>query len=80
MKTKLFALIAVIALGAAVIGTAQAGPAKTSCPPNWTEQSGVAAGRYDRNGDGTICVKQIPNSKGKGNTGTGANYKDNNNP
>jgi hypothetical protein len=76
---KFIAVILATVIGGAVVGTAQAVPGNTGCPPGWNQQASTVA-RFDRNADGTICVKVIPNSNGRGNTGNGENWKDNNNP
>jgi hypothetical protein len=50
-----------------------------ACPQGggWTLQPAAPGNPYDKNGDGFICTKVIPGA-GNGNTGSGANNKDNN--
>jgi len=93
MKTRLFGLIAALALGASTfVGSAEAVPPSGTCPEGWSEYAALGPDDpFDTNGDGIICIKELPNANGLGNSGQragtedvghvpGHNHKDNSNP
>ena len=78
MRKRIFIGLAVAAAAVGGVATsAQATPAAPNqCPTGWSLSYNYWGSDTDKNNDGYICYKEIP-GLGGGNTGFGANFKDN---